>query len=133
LLGRQLIRQQIQTALSSLYIAQHTNNLLTILGDSSNLIASVEGFLVRISTCFTSLDHLQRRAAYYVWVGLCKYIPDHTPCCFAGILKGPLIFIALVASRRLWCWRRRRTSGNKPSALAALKVRSPAGYINLRV
>jgi hypothetical protein len=48
----------MQTALSSLYIVQHTNNLLTVLGNSSNLIASVEGFLIRISTCFASLNYL---------------------------------------------------------------------------
>jgi hypothetical protein len=66
-------------------------------------------------------------------VGLCKCVLDYTLCCFAGILKGSLIFIVLVVSGRLWCWRRRRTSGNKPSALAALEVRSLAGYVNLRV
>jgi hypothetical protein len=123
----------MQTAPSSLHVAQHADDLLTVPGDGGNLVASVEGFLVGIGTRFALLDHLQRRAAYYVWVGLCKCVPDHTLCCFAGILKGPLIFIALVASGRLRCWRRRRTSGNKPSALAALEVRSPAGYVDLRV
>jgi hypothetical protein len=123
----------MQTALSSLHVAQHADDLLTVLGNSSNLMASVEGFLVGIGTCFASLDYLQRRAAYYVWVGLCKCVLDYTLCCFAGILKGPLIFIALVASGRLRCWRRRRTSGNKPSVLAALEVRSPAGHVDLRV
>jgi hypothetical protein len=58
LLGKQLVGQQMQTALSSLYIAQHTNDLLTVLGNGSNLIASVEGFLVGISTRFALLDYL---------------------------------------------------------------------------
>jgi hypothetical protein len=58
LLGRQLIGQRIQTALSSLYIAQHANDLLTVLGNSSNLIASIKKFLVRIGTYFTLLNYL---------------------------------------------------------------------------
>jgi hypothetical protein len=58
LLGRQLVGRRIQTALSSLHVVQHANNLLTVLGNSSNLVASVEGFLVGISTCFASLDYL---------------------------------------------------------------------------
>jgi hypothetical protein len=48
----------MQTALSSLYVVQYADDLLTVLGDGGNLVASVEGFLVGIGTCFALLDYL---------------------------------------------------------------------------
>jgi hypothetical protein len=48
----------MQTALSSPHVAQHADDLLTVLGNGGNLVASVEGFLVGIGTCFALLDYL---------------------------------------------------------------------------
>ena len=91
-----LILQPALGSIGSLHIAQHRDNLLTIVDYSAALMLCVEQLLVRLSACLMLFNKSQGRTTYYLQAIALEGLLHNVLCSLAYLVQCLLVYILLV-------------------------------------